>query len=132
MKNNESIRIAVAETSVIIRSGLTLALKRLPNLKIQLVELLSVEALNDCLRTQFPDILVVNPTFGDFFDVARFREETAGKGIRVVALVSLSMLRCSVNTMRLFLFSMIWRHWPIKSIFCRISSPKKRRTVKRI
>ena len=85
MKNNESIRIAVAETSVIIRSGLTLALKRLPNLKIQPVELLSVEALNDCLRTQFPDILVVNPTF---FDVARFREETAGKGIRVVALVS--------------------------------------------
>ena len=68
MKNNESIRIAVAETSVIIRSGLTLALKRLPNLKIQPVELLSVEALNDCLRTQFP--------------------ETAGKGIRVVALVS--------------------------------------------
>ena len=46
MKNNESIRIAVAETSVIIRSGLTLALKRLPNLKIQPVELLSVEALN--------------------------------------------------------------------------------------
>lgn len=88
MKNNESIRIAVAETSVIIRSGLTLALKRLPNLKIQPVELLSVEALNDFLRTQFPDILVVNPTFGDFFDVARFREETAGKGIRVVALVS--------------------------------------------
>jgi len=88
MKNNESIRIAVAETSVIIRSGLTLALKRLPNLKIQPVELLSVEALNDCLRTQFPDILVVNPTFGDFFDVARFREETAGKGIRVVALLS--------------------------------------------
>ena len=88
MKNNESIRIAVAETSVIIRSGLTLALKRLPNLKIQPVELLSVEALNDCLRTQFPDILVVNPTFGACFDVARFREETAGKGIRVVALVS--------------------------------------------
>ena len=89
MKNNESIRIAVAETSVIIRSGLTLALKRLPNLKIQPVELLSVEALNDCLRTQFPDILVVNPTFGDFFDVARFREETAGKGIRVVASFSI-------------------------------------------
>lgn len=88
MKNNEAIRIAVAENSVIIRSGLTLALKRLPNLKVQPVELLSVEALHDCLRTQYPDILVVNPTFGDYFDVARFREETAGKGIRVVALVS--------------------------------------------
>ena len=88
MKNNETIRIAVAESSVIIRSGLTLALKRLPNLKIQPIEILSVDALNDCLRTQYPDILVVNPTFGDYFDVARFKEETAGKGIRVVALAS--------------------------------------------
>lgn len=88
MKNNETIRIAVAESSVIIRSGLTLALKRLPNLKIQPIEILSVDALNDCLRMQYPDILVVNPTFGDYFDVARFKEETAGKGIRVVALAS--------------------------------------------
>lgn len=88
MKNNETIRIAVAESSVIIRSGLTLALKRLPNLKIQPIEILSVDALNDCLRTQYPDILVVNPTFGDYFDVPRFKEETAGKGIRVIALAS--------------------------------------------
>ena len=88
MKNSETIRIAVAETSVIIRSGLTLALKRLPNIKIQPIELLSVEALNDCLRTQYPDILVVNPTFGDYFDVSRFREEMQGKKIRVIALVS--------------------------------------------
>lgn len=87
MKNNEIIRIAVAETSVIIRSGLTLALKRLPNLRIQPIEILSTEALSDCLRTQYPDILVVNPTFGDYFDVSRFREENSGKGIRVVALV---------------------------------------------
>lgn len=88
MQSNETIRIAIAETSVIIRSGLSLALKRLPNLKIQPIELLSMDALSDCLRTQFPDILVVNPTFGEFFDVHRFREETSGKGIRVVALVS--------------------------------------------
>lgn len=88
MKNNDTIRIAIAETSVIIRSGLTSTLKRLPNLRVQPVEILSVEALSDCLRTQYPDILVVNPTFGDYFDVARFREETVGKGIRLVALVS--------------------------------------------
>lgn len=82
------IRIAVAESSVIIRSGLTAALKRLPDLKVQPVEILSVEALQDCLRMQYPDILVVNPTFGDYFDVARFREETARKNIRLVALAS--------------------------------------------
>lgn len=88
MQSNETIRIAIAETSVIIRSGLSLALKRLPNLRIQPIELLSMDALSDCLRTQFPNILVVNPTFGEFFDVHRFREETSRKGIRVVALVS--------------------------------------------
>ena len=31
MKNNEVVRIAIAETSVIIRGGLTAALKRLSN-----------------------------------------------------------------------------------------------------
>lgn len=88
MKNNEAIRIAIAETSVIIRGGLTAALKRLPNVKVQPIALLSVEALSDCLRTQYPEMLIVNPTFGDYFDVNKFREETAGKKIRLIALVS--------------------------------------------
>lgn len=88
MKNNEAIRIAIAETSVIIRGGLTAALKRLPNVKVQPIGLLSVEALSDCLRTQYPEMLIVNPTFGDYFDVNKFREETAGKKIRLIALVS--------------------------------------------
>lgn len=88
MKNNEAIRIAIAETSVIIRGGLTAALKRLPNVKVQPIELLSVEALSDCLRPQYPEMLIVNPTFGDYFDVNKFREETAGKKIRLIALVT--------------------------------------------
>lgn len=39
-------------------------------------------------RTQYPEMLIVNPTFGDYFDVNKFREETAGKKIRLIALVS--------------------------------------------
>ena len=88
MKNNEVIRIAIAETSVIIRGGLTAALKRLPNVKVQPIELLSIEALHDCVRTQCLDMLIVNPAFGDYFDVGKFREETSGKKIRVIALVT--------------------------------------------
>lgn len=88
MKNNEVIRIAIAETSVIIRGGLTAALKRLPNVKVQPIELLSIEALHDCVRTQCPDMLIVNLTFGDYFDIGKFREETSGKKIRVIALVT--------------------------------------------
>ena len=88
MKNNEVIRIAIAETSVIIRGGLTAALKRLPNVKVQPIELLSIEALHDCVRTQCPDMLIVNPAFSDYFDIGKFREETSGKKIRVIALVT--------------------------------------------
>ena len=88
MKNNEVIRLAIAETSVIIRGGLTAALKRLPNVKVQPIELLSIEALHDCVRTQCPDMLIVNPAFGDYFDIGKFREETSGKKIRVIALVT--------------------------------------------
>ena len=88
MKNNEVIRIAIAETSVIIRGGLTAALKRLPNVKVQPIELLSIEALHDCVRTQCPDMLIVNPAFGDYFDIGKFREKTSGKKIRVIALVT--------------------------------------------
>ena len=61
MKNNEVVRIAIEETSVIIRGGLTAALKRLSNVKVQPIELLSVEALHDCVRTQCPEMLIVNP-----------------------------------------------------------------------
>ena len=88
MKNNEVIRIAIAETSVIIRGGLTAALKRLPNVKVQPIELLSIEALHDWVRTQCPEMLIVNPAFGDYFDIGKFREETSGKKIRVIALVT--------------------------------------------
>ena len=42
MKNNEVVRIAIAETSVIIRGGLTAALKRLSNVKVQPIELLKL------------------------------------------------------------------------------------------
>ncbi|MCD7900152.1 MAG: response regulator transcription factor [Bacteroides sp.] len=88
MKNNEAIRIAVAESSVIIRTGLSLALKRLPNLKTLTIELASTDALQDCLRTQPPHLLFINPAFGDYFDIGRFRNDPVGKNIRVVALVS--------------------------------------------
>lgn len=88
MKNNEVIRVAIAETSVIVRGGLAAALKRLPNVKIQPIELLSVEALHDCVRNQCPEMLIVNPTFGDYFDVNKFREEISGKRIRLIAFVT--------------------------------------------
>ncbi len=75
MKTNETIQIAIAENSVIIRNGITATLKRLPNLKIQPVEVVSIESLQECIRVHCPDILIINPTFGGYFDLVKFKEE---------------------------------------------------------
>ncbi|EJX02295.1 transcriptional regulator, LuxR family, partial [gut metagenome] len=88
MKNREIIRVAIAESSVIVRGGLTAAFKRLSTIKIQPIEVLSKAALQDCLRMQLPDMLVVNPTFGDYFDVTRFKEEMGDRKIRLIALIT--------------------------------------------
>ena len=86
MKNNEAIRIAIAENSVIIRNGMTAVLKRVPNLKIQPMEVLSTDALQEFMRMHTPDILIVNPVFDGYFDLNRFRENPRTSHIKCVAL----------------------------------------------
>ena len=63
MKSSETIRIAIAENSVIIRNGMSAVLKRIPNLKIQPMEVLSTDALQEFVRMHTPDILIVYPVF---------------------------------------------------------------------
>ena len=68
MKNDEVVRIAIAESSVIVREGLVATLKLLPNIKIQPIELLSPGMIEDYLLLHYPKILIVNPNFGGTFD----------------------------------------------------------------
>ena len=88
MKNNETLRVAVAETSVIVRVGLAAALRRLPGLKVLPVEVLSAGALAGCMDTRQPDVLIVNPLFCGYFDIDKFRAAHTGRRIRIVALVT--------------------------------------------
>ena len=69
MKRTEPVHVAVAETSVIVRSGLVAVLKRMPDLTIQPVEITSLEGLQNCMQGHQPDILIINPTFGGWFNV---------------------------------------------------------------
>ena len=61
MKRTELVHVAVAETSVIVRSGLVAVLKRMPDLIIQPVEITSLEGLQNCMQGHQPDILIINP-----------------------------------------------------------------------
>ena len=58
MKSQEIILIAVAETSVIVRSGLVAVLKRLPDMNIQTIEVTSKEGLQHCLEGIYPNIQI--------------------------------------------------------------------------
>jgi two-component system response regulator NreC len=73
MKRIEPIHVAVAETSVIVRSGLVSVLKRVPDLTVQPVEITSPEGLQNCMQGHQPDILIINPTFGGWFNVEEFK-----------------------------------------------------------
>lgn len=87
MNNNISLKIVVAETSVIVRSGLAAVLKRIPNLNAHPIEVSSPEALQNYIHLHTPDIVIVNPTFGGWFDLPSFKTDHTRNSIKYIALV---------------------------------------------
>jgi DNA-binding CsgD family transcriptional regulator len=104
--NKELLTIAIAEPSVIIRSGITVALKRIPGIRIQPVEIISLDSLNNYLHGHKPDILIINPAFWGHFDMARLKEETENPRLKSLALlysaVDVSLLRNYDDTVSLY------------------------------
>ena len=91
MKSQEIIHVAVADTSIIVRSGLVAVLKRLPDLNIQTIEVTSKEGLQDCMESHCPDMLIVSPLFEGWFDLDSFKQIYGQQELKVVALVSVVM-----------------------------------------
>lgn len=87
MKNSEPLRVAIAETSVIIRSGIAAVLKRIPELNIHPIEVLSPESLQSCIKMHTPDVLIVNPSFGGWFDIASFRSYPGCNRVKCISLI---------------------------------------------
>jgi DNA-binding NarL/FixJ family response regulator len=85
---HEILKIAIADPSVIIRSGITVALKRIPGIRIQPFEISSIETLNGYLRLHKPDILIVNPVFWGYFDISKLKEEASNPDLKCLALIN--------------------------------------------
>lgn len=83
--NNDTVHIAVAESSIIVRSGLITALKRLPTSRVYSVEVTSKAALVNCMQMHSPDILVINPLFEGGIPLQQIRQDYPG--VKYVALV---------------------------------------------
>ena len=91
MISNEVLKIAIAEPSVIIRSGLAVALKRIPGFRIQPFEIVSKELLINYLRIHKPDVLIINPSFWGYYDISKLKGETQNQDLRCLALLYSTM-----------------------------------------
>ncbi|WP_298072800.1 response regulator transcription factor [uncultured Bacteroides sp.] len=87
--NSQPLKIVVAETSVIIRSGVSVALKRIPNLDIHPIEVNSIEALDHYAHLHQPDMIIINPSFDRWFNLTAFKTEHPRlAGVKYIALIS--------------------------------------------
>ena len=82
------ITIAVAEPSLIIRSGILSVLKRLPAININLIEIGDLSKIGAQLCRQKPDILIVNPAVIGFYSIQNIRSEASCSRLKCLAMQS--------------------------------------------
>ena len=87
MMNSNQLKIAIVEPSVIIRTGISAVLKRVPGYRIQPVEIITIDSMNHYLNIHKPDILIVNPSFWGYFDIVKIKAETENAQLKCIALV---------------------------------------------
>ena len=86
MNKSESINVAVAETSAIVRSGVISVLKRLPKLEVNPLEITSLDGLHTCMQGHQPDVLIIDPLFEGLFNVERFKSDYPETEMKIISL----------------------------------------------
>ena len=82
-----NIKIAIAESSAIIRCGLETLLKRLPGFRIQISEITVADCLTEGLRIYKPDILIMNPSIPGNFNLQHLKDECGCPDMKCFALL---------------------------------------------
>ena len=85
---NRNVKIAIAEPSLIIRSGIVSVLRRLPSLNLMAIEIADVGTLCDAVVRNKPDIVIANPAAPQMMQPADVRAATGCDSIRFVALLN--------------------------------------------
>ena len=86
--NDLSVKIAIAEPSVILRSGLAAALKRIQGIHIQVFEISSIDLLANYIRLHKPGVLILNPAYWAIVDLHKLKEESGNKELKCFAFLS--------------------------------------------
>ncbi|MCD8270774.1 MAG: response regulator transcription factor [Parabacteroides sp.] len=82
-----TLKIVIAEPSAIICNGVETMLKRLPGIRVQVIEITNIESLTEDLRTHRPDILIINPSIPGNFTAPHLKEMTGCTEMKCLALV---------------------------------------------
>jgi DNA-binding CsgD family transcriptional regulator len=83
-----SIKIAIAEPSSIIRSGIAVTLKRIHGFHAQTFEIASPDLLLGSLKLYKPDLLIVNPIYWIHLDLNKLKEEAEILTLKTMAIVT--------------------------------------------
>ena len=86
--NDLSVKIAIAEPSVILRSGLAAGLKRIQGIHIQVFEISSIDLLANYIRLHKPGVLILNPAYWGIVDLHKLKEESGNKELKCFAFLS--------------------------------------------
>lgn len=82
-----NIKIAIAESSTIVRCGLETLLKRVPGFRIQISEINTTECLAEGLCLYKPDILIMNPAIPGSFNLQHLKDECGCSDMKCIALL---------------------------------------------
>jgi DNA-binding CsgD family transcriptional regulator len=83
-----SVKITLAEPSVIIRDGVLSILRRLNTLHAEVFEVSDMEQLRSSLGWQKPDVLMVNPAFLCGLSLQQLKKDAGNEQLRCIALQS--------------------------------------------
>lgn len=82
------IKIAIADPSIIIRSGLSMVLKKIQGYHIHTIDIPSKELLLSNLKTYKPDFLFINPIYWGTINKQEIQKSSNLETLRCFALVS--------------------------------------------
>ncbi len=85
---HRNIKILIAEPSVILRSGLAIVLKRVSQFHVQVSETASLELLHGFIKSQKPDLLIINPIYWGSVEPRRIKSEVDSKELKCVAFLT--------------------------------------------
>ena len=86
MSREEKLHIVIAEMSPVLSAGFSQCLRRLPGIQANIIEVKTPTALSDCVRSNIPDMILINPTFGGIFNPEHFRAETHCDTCKIIAI----------------------------------------------